>query len=177
MTAKRMLLCVGLVTIVARSFFGCTPAGPPPLQVPPADSLSTSASTQASDRSALSYGMITSRVKKGVTTQSKLIELFGGPNIATTDSDGTETWVYDRTTSETETTHKKSKKIVAQSKVSKFGVFFGIGVAGTESGKTDVNVETDGQTRVIHSIRSITVVIKFNPDKTVKDYSVRSSSF
>lgn len=91
--------------------------------------------------SPLSYGAITARVKEGITTQADLVSLFGGPNIATLDSDGTETWVYERTTSETST-------------------------SGQETGTT-----------VTHSISTLTVIIKFNPDKTVREYSARASHF
>lgn len=176
MTAKRTLFCVGLTAMITMSFFGCTPAGPPPSQIPP-DNASSSTSKQASERSALSYGMITSRVKKDVTTQSELVELFGGPNIATTDSEGLETWVYERTSSESETVRDETRKASTQSEISRFGVFFGLGVAGKDSGKAETQSKVKGRTKTRHSIKSITVIVKFNANKTVKNYSVRSSSF
>lgn len=56
----------------------------------------------ASTARALPYGSVTSQVQKGKTTQVELLQIFGGPNIATTDRDGTETWVYERSTTQTD---------------------------------------------------------------------------
>ena len=119
--------------------------------------------------SPLSYGAITSTVEKGVTTQSDLIELFGGPNIATKDSDGTETWVYERTSSETTATNQATTHTEAQ----RLDVFFGLGFVRKGAGVK----QSSGRRTVSHSIRSLTVIIKFNPDNTVKDYSARASYF
>lgn len=43
-----------------------------------------------SGASALSYGAVTSTVTRGKTTQSELLQIFGGPNISTTDGPGVE---------------------------------------------------------------------------------------
>lgn len=99
--------------------------------------------------SPLSYGIVTSRVTKNVTNQSDLIRLFGGPNITTMDADGTETWVYDKTANESE----------------EIDTFFVLGYFGTK------------QRRTANSVKNITVIIKFNKDKTVKDFSARSAIF
>jgi len=125
----------------------------------------------------LSYGMITSRVQKGVTTQNALIELFGGPNIATTDSDGVETWVYERTSRESEILQERKQDVDSKSQVQRLGLFFGVGTVGTVKNKSDTYSQSSGKTKVTHSIKSLTVIIKFNADKTVRDYSVRSSNF
>ncbi len=119
--------------------------------------------------SALSYGAITTTVKKGVTTQAELIAMFGGPNIATLDSDGTETWVYEKTASETTTTSQQT--VTAQAE--RLDAFFGLGLLRTGTGISQSN---SGST-VSHSVRTLTVIIKFNQDKTVKDVSARASSF
>src|SRR5659263_1337 len=55
-----------------------------------------SAPPAQSGASALSYGAVTSAVVKGKTTQMDLIQWFGGPSISTVDSDGVETWLYER---------------------------------------------------------------------------------
>jgi len=117
------------------------------------------------ERSTLSYGLITSRVQKGVTTQADLIELFGGPNITTIDSDGNETWVYEKMASESEMS--KTGKYEAR----RLDLFFGLGLYGTRQANG-----TEG-TKFVHSIKTLTVIIKFNKDKTVKEYSVRAARF
>ncbi len=131
--------------------------------------------SQPSDRSQdetptrLSYGAITDTVKKGKTTQSDLVALFGGPNITTLDSDGTETWVYERTSSETSST----SQVTENSQVERFDFFFGLGLMGKGA---DARRSND-RTNVSHSIKTLTVIIKFNQDKTVKEYSARAAYF
>ena len=124
---------------------------------------------QTESPSPLSYGSITSTVKKGTTTQSDLLSMFGGPNISTIDSDGNETWIYEKTTSETTTNSQSS----INAKAERLDVFFGLGFI--HKGKGEGNVKSN--TTVSSSIKSLTVIIKFNQDKTVKDYSARASYF
>ena len=76
------------------------PALPPSGNVPaPSSALTAGAPVTAS---ALSYGSVTSQVQKGKTTQIELLQAFGGPNISTTDRDGVETWVYERTSTQSD---------------------------------------------------------------------------
>jgi hypothetical protein len=121
----------------------------------------------------LSYGAVTSTVKKNQTTQAELLDLFGGPNISTTDADGLETWVYERSASDTD--------VAGSSDARNLNAFFGAGgnvggatvgggVAGGASSSRD-------RSRTSNSVRNLTVIVKFNPDKTVRDYSVRQSTF
>jgi len=128
----------------------------------------------------LSYGMVTSKVEKNVTTQAQLIELFGGPNIATT-SDGLETWVYERTATQSQVSQESSQNqdTAVNSQVQRLGIFFGIGVTGKDkaSAQVDSHSKSSSNTSVTSSIKTLTVIIKFNKDKTVSDYSVRTASF
>ena len=123
--------------------------------------------------SALSYGTVTATVKKNVTTQSDLINLFGGPNISTTDAEGLETWVYERTSSVTDT--------AGTSEQSNLSAFFGGGAIGGPAaaggGVAGGSGSSNSQRRTSNSQKTLTVVVKFNADKTVRDYSARASSF
>jgi len=121
------------------------------------------------ERTQLSYGTVTSRVQKGVTTQAEILDLFGGPNITTFDSEGDESWVYEVASSSSTVSASDASAVRAEN----FVVFFGIGVAGR--GNAEVN--RTHATRTEHSIRTLTVIIKFNADKTVKEYSARASYF
>lgn len=121
----------------------------------------------------LSYGTVTSQVKKGQTTQLELLDLFGGPNISTTDADGLETWVYERSASETDASGSSDAK--------NLNAFFGaggnIGNASIGGGVAGGSQSTRDRSRTTNSVRNLTVIVKFNPDKTVRDYSVRQSTF
>ena len=77
---------------------------------PPAPQVDNPAAGTAERPSNLSYGTVTATVKKNVTTQAELIDMFGGPNISTTDKDGTESWVYERTASMCDTAGTADQK-------------------------------------------------------------------
>ncbi|MEO5961103.1 MAG: hypothetical protein ABIZ49_04085 [Opitutaceae bacterium] len=126
-------------------------------------------SEPAAQTSALSYGMVTSQVQKGKTTQLELIQLFGGPDISQTDAEGAEVWIYERKVSQT-SSQAQSKEMAAAMNLN---IFFGSGNAGAggSAGKSASQMSTTT------SMRSLTAIVKFNPDKTVKDYSVRSSNY
>lgn len=128
-----------------------------------------SAPPAQSGASALSYGTVTSAVVKGKTTQMDLIQWFGGPNISTVDSDGVETWLYERSVSQTDVASKSQNWQAAAN----LGISFGQGQGGASAG----GGQSGSASSTASSFRSLTVIVKFNPDKTVKDYSVRSSQF
>ena len=130
---------------------------------------SVAAPPNQSGASALSYGTVTAAVTKGKTTQLELIQMFGGPNISTLDGDGLETWVYERSVSQTDVASKSQNWQAAAN----LGVAFGHVQAGVSAG----GGQSQGASSTASSFRSLTAIVKFNADKTVKDYSVRASQF
>lgn len=142
----------------------CVTQPPPPPPLPPQQQEQAQES-----KSATTYGAITSTVVKGKTTQAELLEYFGGPNITTTDADGVETWMYE-SKSTTSTTQNQSAE---SARVDAMGVFFGVIGGGTSTGQSQS--QSSGSTS--YSTKNLTFIVKFNPDKTVKDYSVRQSTF
>jgi hypothetical protein len=147
---------------------GCADKTPPPSQ-----RVDNPAAGTAEKPSNLSYGTVTATVKKNVTTQSDLIDMFGGPNISTTDKDGSEKWVYERTSSMNDTAGSAQDK--------NFNAFFGgggnIGGATVGGGVSGGSRSAADKRTSVNSVRTLTVVVTFNPDKTVKDYTVRASYF
>lgn len=132
--------------------------------------------------STLSYGMVTGRVKKGVTTQQEIIDLFGGPSTMTTDKDGTEVWMYDKTTSTVSGNYAQSGAQADKSEASVMASFLGIPlVIGTFSTNATAQSQSaqssQGTSTITRSVKTITFIIKFNEDKTVKDYAVRQASY
>jgi hypothetical protein len=139
------------------------PVAPP--QTPQAQAVSA----PNAQPSALSYGTVTATVQKGKTTQADLLQMFGGPNISTTDSDGVETWVYERSVTQTDVaSNSRSSEAAA-----KLGLFF----KSVELGASGSTSQSAAASSTTTSIRSLTVIVKFNQDKTVKDYSARASYF
>jgi hypothetical protein len=139
------------------------PATPP--QTPQAQAVSA----PSAQPSALSYGTVTATVQRGKTTQMDLLQMFGGPNISTTDSDGIETWVYERSVTQTDVASNGRSSDAA----AKLGLFF----KSVELGASGSTSQSSSASSTTTSIRSLTVVVKFNQDRTVKDYSARASYF
>ena len=150
---------------------GCMSApSVPPAAAPPTPSAQAVAAPPAqSGASALSYGAVTSQVVKDKTTQADLVQLFGGPSISTTDNDGLETWIYERSVTQTDVTSNSQNWQAAAG----LGVFFGHASANAQGS----GGQNTAAASVTSSFRSLTVVVKFNPNKTVRDYSVRASQF
>ena len=168
--AARAAATVGIGIILTISG-GC--ANDSKSNAPPAERVDNAAAGTAERPSNLSYGTVTATVKKNITTQAELIEMFGGPNISTTDKDGTETWVYERTASMSDTAGTADQKNVAAF----FGAGGTIGNAAVGGGASGSAAKQNNQQRTVNSVRTLTVVVKFNPDKTVKDCSARASYF
>ena len=119
--------------------------------------------------SALSYGTVTSQVQKGRTTQMELLQVFGGPNISTTDRDGVETWVYERTATQTDV-QANTQSAQGAASLGAFFKFVNVDVSGSTG-------RSSSASSTASSVRSLTVIVKFAADKTVADYSVRASTF
>lgn len=156
------------LAIVSVLVSACMASNAPPVAAP-APAPAPIVAPQPATPSALSYGTVTSQVRKGVTTQLDLAQLFGAPNISTYDSAGIETWVYERTVTQTDVQSHSQ----AASGAANLGLFFNWGQAG--GGVSGSQSSSAASTTT--SVRSITVIVKFAENKTVSDYSVRASYF
>ena len=158
-------------------------ARPAPIEAAPdPNTRDASVASSAEKPSALSYGTATGLIKKGITTQQELLEMFGGPNVMTTDKDGDEVWVYDKTASTISGNSNQKGKETSQSEAGNMAYYFGIPLIGgvsrlNGSAKDQSNREGHTETDLTTSVKTITFIIKFNMDKTVKGYSVRQASY
>jgi hypothetical protein len=116
---------------------------------------------------------VTSRVEKNKTTQLELLEQFGGANITTTDADGTEVWVYERIVTQSDVAARSQNFEGAVN----LGVSFGFTNWGGSAGGSASSGSAAAQSSNTISTRTLTVIVKFNPDSTVKDYAVRATYF
>jgi len=114
----------------------------------------------------LSYGAVTSTVKKGVTTQEEIVRLFGPPNITTVNAGGEEVWVYDRISNTSQQNGSSEAR---------FNAFFGLKATGDKEATANANA-TSAQTSTL-STRTLTVIVNFDSTKKVKDYSARATQF
>ena len=101
----------------------------------------------------LTHGAVQLKLQKGVTTQTEVIEVFGAPNITTIDGDGREVWTYRRHATVTSSSGSTA--------------YFNVVVFGTQAAGAQASQST----------QSMTLVIKFGPDKRVSDFQSMASSF
>jgi outer membrane protein assembly factor BamE (lipoprotein component of BamABCDE complex) len=101
---------------------------------------------------ALTVGKVQSEIAKGMSG-AQVAESLGSPNIVTTDELGREVWIYDRFA--TDVTYSESSG----------GVWLILAVISGESGSTS------------RSQRTLTVIVKFDETKHVRDIAYHSSRF
>ena len=131
-----------IALIVAIISVGCAA---PTSNQPPVDSKNT-----------LSTGQVQLTLKKDVTSQAEVLEVFGSPNLVTLNSEGEEVWTYQRNATVTNATSSNS-----------YGTILLFGGSSTTAG-------------LEQSSRTMTLIIKFREIagiKRVSGFSSRSSSF
>ena len=106
--------------------------------------------SDAGDR--ITVGKVQREIRIGMPS-AQVIEVLGSPNIVSTDENRLEVWVYDKIA--TDVSYSNSNG----------GVWLILGAVGGNSGATST------------SQRTLTVVIKFDADKKVRDFAYHSSSF
>lgn len=113
----------------------------------------------------LTHGMVQLTLRVGLTSQLEVLEAFGGPNVTTLDSQGNEVWIYDR------------QATVTSSGSSGFSIGMLLGAAGSSVGGLGNLGFSTSKSKSTQTQRTMTLIIKFGPDKKVSDFKSRSSSF
>ncbi len=86
---------------------------------------------------------------------------LGSPNIVTTDNLRQETWIYDKISSDV--TYSRSSGAIV-------GLLFGGSGGGAGGGTTNAGSRSSSQ-------RTLTVIIKYDGDNRVRDFSYHTSRF
>ena len=100
----------------------------------------------------LTVGKVQREVRIGMAS-SQVIEALGSPNIVSTDENRLEVWVYDKMASDVSYSNNDG------------GVWLILGSVGGSSGAASTTQ------------RTLTIVVKFDADKKVRDFAYHSSSF
>lgn len=103
-----------------------------------------------SDR--LTVGTVQREIRQGMSG-AEVASALGAPNVVTSDERRRETWVYDRISTE---------RVYSESAG---GVGFSLALGGARAGAAQT------------SQRSLTVIIRFDENGRVRDFSYRQSSF
>ncbi|MGH1379234.1 MAG: hypothetical protein ACRBB3_10485 [Alphaproteobacteria bacterium] len=102
-----------------------------------------------SEKPTFTVGEVQRNIKKGMSGAA-VAETLGSPNVVSTDENGNEVWIYDK--------------------------FYTEGVVSASNGLTfTLSNVGGGASRTSQS--TITVIIKFNTDKRVRDFAYHKSSF
>lgn len=112
----------------------------------------------------LTVGKVQREIRVGMSG-AEVIQVLGSPNVVTTDENRREVWVYDKMS--TETAYSTSSGGVA--------ALILAGAAPVGGGAGGGMEGSAGATS--RSQRTLTVVIKFDDQKAVRDFSYRYSSF
>ena len=104
----------------------------------------------------LTVGTVQKEIKKGMSA-AEVAEVLGSPNIVTTDAEGREVWVYDKIS--TDVTYSESSG-------GGYATLLIAGVGGSRSAGAKSKTQ-----------RTLTVVIKFDEQKKVRDFAYHTSRF
>jgi outer membrane protein assembly factor BamE (lipoprotein component of BamABCDE complex) len=112
----------------------------------------------------LTVGTVQRSIKEGMSGV-EVIEVLGSPNIVSTDENGREVWVYDKiSTDQVYSTSSGGIGMLILGGGSSVGGGGGVGVSGKSGAQST-------------SQRTLTIIIKFNDQKKVRDFAYHSSSF
>ena len=116
----------------------------------------------------LTAGTVQKEIRKGMSG-AEVAEALGSPNIVTTDAEGREVWIYDKVSSDVTYSRSSGGGIIGLIVGGITGsTLVGGGAGGGYQGEAGAESKTQ---------RTLTVVIKFDEDKKVRDFAYHSSRF
>ena len=127
---------------------------------------STSKQTGIGNSDPASYGLAKKKLVKGATTQQDVIQTFGAPNITTKGTNGVaEVWTYEKVSSD-----------YVNSQVS-VGGGGGLGGGGSNIGGGGGLFGGYAKQKGSSSVRTVTLIIKFDQNEIVSDYNIMETNF
>ncbi len=114
----------------------------------------------ADDIDRITVGTVQKEIRVGMSA-AEVASVLGSPNIVTTDNERQETWIYDKISSDVN--YSRSSGTVV-------GLVFGGSGGGAGTGSTSAGSTSSSQ-------RTLTVIINFDGNNEVSDFSYHSSRF
>jgi len=125
-------------------------------------------SLQSTQEREMTVGIVQKEIRVGMS-QADVAAALGSPNIVTRDSEGKETWVYDKIA--TEASYSKGSG----------GIGGGAGVGGVTGTTLILGLIGGGYSKEAGAMsttqKTLTVIIKFDKNNTVESFSYHSSKF
>ena len=140
-----------IAIISSMIMFNCAPPEPIIIEVP----------VEKDDK--LTLGKVQSQIKKGMN-QTEVLEVLGSPNIVTKNSSGNEVWTYDKIGT-SQSSSNQASATYGQSQLGKgFWAFLFGGTTNSVQSSSDRDTES----------KSLTVIITYNTDNVVSDFTYQS---
>jgi len=142
------------ILIISFIIFNCAPPEPIIIEVP----------VEKEDK--LTLGTVQSKIKKGMN-QTEVLEVLGSPNIVTKNSQGNEVWTYDKVGS-SQSSSNQAAATYGQAQLNQgFWAFLFGGTTNSAQSSSDRNTES----------KSLTVIINFDSNSTVSDFTYQSLKY
>ena len=116
----------------------------------------------------MTIGIVQKEIREGMPAAG-VTEVLGSPNIVTTDGQGREVWVYDKIS--TDVTYSKDSGGLGA------GLLIGSNSGGTAGGGLGSGSYSRSSGAQSRTQRTLTVVIKFDEQQKVRDFSYHASRF
>ena len=114
----------------------------------------------ADENDRMTVGTVQKEIRIGISA-TDVATILGSPNIVTTDDGRLQTWIYDKIS--TDVTYSRSSGTIV-------GLIFGSSGGGAGVGSTNAGSTSSSQ-------RTLTVIIKFDANNSVRDFSYHTSRF
>ena len=114
----------------------------------------------ANDVDRVTVGTVQKEIRIGMSA-AEVASVLGSPNIVTTDNERQETWIWDKISSDV--SYSRSSGTIV-------GLIFGSSGGGAGVGSTSAGSTSSSQ-------RTLTVIIKFDGNNMVRDFSYHTSRF
>jgi len=116
----------------------------------------------------MTVGTVQKEIRKGMSG-AEVAEVLGSPNIVTTDAEGREVWIYDKISTDVTYSRSSGGGIIG---LLIGGLSGNVLAGGGAGGSVSKSAGAESSTQ-----RTLTVVIKFDDNKMVRDFAYHSSKF
>jgi len=124
--------------------------------------------THGAQERKMTVGTVQKEIRKGMSAADVAMAL-GSPNIVTTDAEGREVWIYDKISTDVSYSHDSG----GLGAILLIGSASG-GAAGAGLGSGSYSKSAGAQSK---TQRTLTVIIKYDEQKLVRDFAYHSSRF
>ncbi len=116
----------------------------------------------------MTVGIVQREIRKGMSA-AEVAEALGSPNIVTTDEQGREVWIYDKIS--TDVTYSQSSGGAG------IALLVGAAGGGAVGGALPTGSYSESAGAQSKTQKTLTVIIKYDEEKKVRDFAYHASKF